>query len=72
MHNHQRIACSPVAELLQKVVEDIIVALHERVGFGGEQVLEQSRPLQETDKFVDFSVMVKSTYGISGSRNTLE
>jgi len=48
MHNHQRIACSPVAEFLQKAVEAIVVALHERVGFGREQVVEQSRPLKET------------------------
>jgi len=72
MHDHQRIACIPVAELLQKLVEDIVVALHERVGFGGEQVLEQSRPLKETDKFVNINVMVTLTYGIPGSHNMLE
>ena len=59
-------------ELLQKLVEDIVVALHQHVGFGGEQVLQQSRRLQETDKLVDFSVMAKSTYGNSGSHNILE
>ena len=48
MHNYQRIGCSPVAELLQKLVEDIVVAPHDRVRFGGEQVLDQPRPLQET------------------------
>jgi len=37
MHDYQRIACSPVPELLQKLVEDIVVALHERVRFGGEK-----------------------------------
>jgi len=72
MHNHQRISCSPVPELLQKLVEDIVVALHKRDGFGGEQVCEQSRPLKETDKFVNISVMTKSAYGISGSHNMLE
>ena len=72
MHNHQRIACSLVTELLQKLVEDIVIAQHERVGFGGEQVLEQPYPLKETNKFVEISVMVKSTYEMSGSRNTLE
>jgi len=74
MHDHQRIACSPVAELLQKLVEDIIIVLHERLGFGGDQVLEEPRPLKETDKFIDISAMVKSAYGISGSNshNTLE
>jgi hypothetical protein len=71
MHDHQRIACSPVAELLQELVENIVIALHERVGFGGEQVVEQPRPLKETDKFVDVSVVVRSTYGISGPHNTL-
>ena len=59
MHDHQRIACSSVAELLQKVVEDIVVSLHECVGFGGEQVVEQPRPLKETDKFVDTCIMAQ-------------
>ena len=72
MHNHQRIACSPVAEFLQKVVEDIVILLHERVGFGRENVREEPRPLEEIDKFVDISGMVKSTYGISGFHNMLE
>ena len=47
MHNHERIACGPVAELPQKFVEDIGIALHERLGFGGEQVNEQPRPLEK-------------------------
>ena len=72
MHDHQSIACSPVAELLQKLVEDIVVALYQRVGFEGEQVREQPRPLEETDRFIDTSVIVTSTYGISGSHNMLE
>jgi len=72
MHNHQRIAYSPVAELLQKVVEDIVEALHERVGFGGEQILEQPCPLKEINQFIYTSVMIKSTNGISDSHNTLE
>jgi len=72
MHDHECIACSLVTELLQKLVEDIVVALHERVGFGGEQVLEQPRPLKEFNKFVDIRVMVKSTYGNSGFYNTHE
>jgi len=71
MHDYQRIACSPVAELLQKPVEDIDVALHACVGFG-EQVLEQPRPLKETDQIINTSGMVKSPYGISGSRDMLE
>ena len=72
MHDYQRIACSPVVELLQKLVEDIIVILHERLGFGGEQVLKQPRPLKKLDKFVNTSVITKSTYEISGSHNMLE
>ena len=58
-------------EALQKLVEDIGIVLHESLCFGGDQVLEQSRPLKETDKSI-ISVTVKSAYGISGSRNTLE
>ena len=72
MHDHQLIACNFVAELLQKLVEGIVVALHERVGFGGEQVVEQPCPLKEIDHFVDISTMVKSAYGISDCCNTLE
>ena len=71
MYDHQRIARSPVTELLQQLVKDIIVALHECVGFG-EQVLEQSHPLREIDQFIDISTMDKSLYGISGSHNMLE
>ena len=58
--------------LLQKLVEGIVVALHERVGFGGEQVREQPRPLKKTNKIIKISVVVASTYGISGSHNRLE
>ena len=32
--NHQRIGCSPVTELLQKLVEDTVVALYDRVDCG--------------------------------------
>ena len=71
MHDHQRIGCSPVAKLLQKVVEDIAIVLHERLRFG-DQVLEQPRPLKETNKLIDMSDMVKSAHGISDSHNTLE
>jgi len=70
MHDHQRIACSSVIKLLQNLVEDIVIALHGRLGFGGEQILEQPRPLKETDKFVNINVTTKSAYGISGSHNT--
>jgi len=61
MHDHQRIACSPVAEFLQKLVEDIVVALHKRVGFGfgEEQVVEQPRPWKETDTFINISIMAQ-------------
>ena len=72
MHDHQRIACSPVTKLLQKLVEDIVIVLHERLGFGGEQVLDQPRSLKETDKSVKISVMTKSAYRIFGSHNMLE
>jgi len=67
MHDH-RIACSSAIKALQKPVKDIVVALHKHVGFGGEQVLEETRALKETDKFI---TTTKSTYGISGSYNTL-
>ena len=72
MHDHQRIACSPIAELLQKLVEYIAIALHDRLCFGENQVLEQPCPLKEIDKFIDINVMVKSAHGISGSHNTPE
>ena len=72
MHDHQRIPRSPIAELLQKLFKDIVIVLHERLGSGGDQVLEQPRPLNETDKLVDISVKTKSAYGISGLHNTLE
>ena len=45
MHDHQRIARSPIAKLLQKLVEDIIIVLRERLCFG-DQVLEQPLPLK--------------------------
>ena len=61
MHDHQCIAYSRAEELPQKPVEDIVIALHECLGLGGEQVLEQPRPLKETDKFVNISVMAKSS-----------
>ena len=70
MHDDHRSTCSPVAELLQKLVEDIIIVLHE-CDVVGEEILEQPHPLKETNKFVDTSVMVKSTHRISGSHNTL-
>jgi len=72
MHDHQRVAYSPVTELLQKLVKGVVIALDELVGFGREQVREEPHPLKEIDQFVDISGMVKSAYGISGSRNTLE
>ena len=49
MHNHQGIAYSPVATLPPKLVEDIVVVMHERLGFGRVWVLEKPRPLKETD-----------------------
>jgi len=58
MHDHECTAYSLVTELLQKLVEDIVVALHEGLGFEGEQVLEQPHPLKEIDQFVDISIMV--------------
>ena len=72
MHDYQRIPCSPVTELLQKLVEGVVITLDELVGSGRENVREEPRPLEEIDKFVDISGMVKSTYGISGPHNMLE
>ena len=72
MHDHQRIACSPVAKLLQKFVQDIVIVLNERLCFGGDQVLDQPHPLKETDKIVNISIMVKSAYRMPGSHNMLE
>jgi len=43
MYDHQGF---PVIELLQKLVEGIVIVLHERLRFGGEQVIEQPRPLK--------------------------
>ena len=71
MHYHQCVACSPVAELLKKLLENIAIVLHERLVLRGEQVLEQPRPLKETDKFVNINGQV-SFYGISGWYNMLE
>ena len=72
MHDHQRIAYSLVAELLQKVFEGIVVVPHERLAFGGEHVLEQPRPSKRTDKFINISIMAKSAYEILGWHNMLE
>ena len=72
MHDHQRITCGPVTELLQKLVEHIAIVLHERLCFGGDQVLDQPRSLKETDIFIGIGIMVKSAYEISGSHNMLE
>jgi len=49
MHDHQRIARGLIAELLQQFVEDVIVALYARIGFGNE-ILEQPRPLYKKKK----------------------
>ena len=46
MHNHQRVARSLVTELLQEFVEDVVVGLYARVGFGNK-ILEQPRPLHK-------------------------
>ena len=72
MHDHQRITCGPVTEPLQKLVEDIAIVLHERLCFGGDQVLDQPRSLKETGILVNIIVTVKSAYEISDSHNMLE
>ena len=48
MHDHQRVACSLVTELLQKFVEGVVVALYTRIG-PGNKILEQPRPLHEKE-----------------------
>ena len=72
MHDHQRITCSPVTELLQKLVEHIVIVLYERLCFGGDQILDQPHSLKEIGILVNIIVKVKSAYGISGSHNMLE
>ena len=72
MHDHQCITSSPVTKLLQKLVEYIVIILHEGLCFGGDQVLDQPRSLKETGILVDIIVTVKSAYEISGSHNMLE
>jgi len=54
MHDHQRVARGLVTELLQKFIEDVVVALYARIGFGNK-ILEQPRPLDEKKELVDIS-----------------
>jgi hypothetical protein len=54
MHDHQRVARSLVTELLQKFVEDVVVALYARIGFGNK-ILEQPHPLHKREELVDIS-----------------
>ena len=49
MHDHQRVARSLVTELLQKFVEDVVVALYARIGFRNK-ILEQPRPLHKKER----------------------
>ena len=72
MHDHQCITRSPVTKLLQKLVEDIVIVLPERLCFGGDQIRDQPHPLKETDKIVNIGIMVKSAYKMPGSHNILE
>jgi predicted house-cleaning NTP pyrophosphatase (Maf/HAM1 superfamily) len=44
MHDHQRIACGPIAELLQEFIKDVVVSADTVVGIG-EKVFEQARSL---------------------------
>jgi hypothetical protein len=48
MHDHQRLAHSLVTELLQKFVEDVVVAFYMCIGFRNK-IIEQSRPLDEKE-----------------------
>ena len=48
MHDHQRVPRSLVTELLQKFVEDVVVALYARIRFGNK-ILEQPRPLHKRE-----------------------
>ena len=41
MHNHQRIACGPVTELLQELVKGVVVSSHTLVGIGQNKILEK-------------------------------
>ena len=68
MHDHRRIAYGTVAEVLQKVVEDLVILLHVR-HCSRDQVLDQPRPLKETDRFFDITIVVRSTYEISRPHN---
>jgi hypothetical protein len=54
MHDHQCVARSLVTELLQQFVEDVVVALYARIGFGNK-ILEQPRPLHKKEKLVEIS-----------------
>jgi hypothetical protein len=44
MHDHQRIACGPIAELLQEFIKDVVVSCDTAVGIR-EKVFEKSRSL---------------------------
>lgn len=46
MHDHQRVSRSPVTELLQEFIEDVVVVPNTRVSFRN-QILEQPRSLKE-------------------------
>jgi len=74
MHNHQRVARSLVMELLQEFVEDVVVGLYARIGFGNK-ILEQPRPLdkKKREELIDtsFANANKCSYGISYSASTL-
>ena len=54
MHDHQRVPRGLVTELLQKFIEDVVVALYACIGFGNE-VLEQPRPLHKKRELVEIS-----------------
>src|SRR5271168_1452474 len=59
MHDHQRVSRSPVTKLLKEFIENVVVALHESVGFRN-QILEQPHPLQARDEFVCISSAMPS------------
>jgi hypothetical protein len=73
MHDHQRVTRSFVTELLQEFIEDVVVALYARIGFGNK-ILEQPRPLYKKEELVEvsFTNVNKHSYGISYSASTLE
>jgi len=71
MHNHQRIACGPVTELLQEFIKGVVVSSHTPVGIGQDKILEKPGSLgQEINPFNVNSRNSKPTYEISDPVHT--